>query len=133
MTLPRTFNYTPTYSRFILCTDFHVFLMQTKFFLKLLTPHKRSIWPAVTYIVSTRLNFIYCRLECMYLSNTALFGGRYMFRIYYIKNNYMFRHLTLAIFSLRNGKQNLVSCYTRLMWAVYNKPYKFIYCLRYFF
>ena len=40
----------------------------------------------------------------MYLSNTTLFDGRYMYRIYYIKNNYMFRHLTLAIFRLRNEK-----------------------------
>ena len=55
----------------------------------------------------------------MYLSNTTLFDGRDMYRIYYIKNNYMFRHLTLAIFRLRN-KKNLVSSYTRLMWAVYS-------------
>jgi len=27
-----------------------------------------------------------------------------MYRIYYIKNNYMFRHFTLAIFRLRNEK-----------------------------
>ena len=40
----------------------------------------------------------------MYLSNTALFDGRYMYRIYYINNNYMFRHLTMAIFRLRNEK-----------------------------
>ena len=41
-----------------------------------------------------------------------------MRRIYYTKNNYMFRHFTLAIFKLRNEK-NLVSCYTGLMWVVY--------------
>ena len=35
-----------------------------------------------------------------------------MYRIYYIKNNYTFRHLTLAIFRLRNEK-NLVSNHTR--------------------
>jgi len=40
----------------------------------------------------------------MYLSNTTLFEVRDMYRIYYIKNNYMFRHLTLAIFKLRNEK-----------------------------
>jgi len=28
-----------------------------------------------------------------------------MYRIYYIKNNYMFRHFTLAIFRLRNDKK----------------------------
>jgi len=31
----------------------------------------------------------------------------------------MFRHLTLAIFRLRNEK-NLVSSYTRLIWVVYS-------------
>jgi len=35
---------------------------------------------------------------------TQLYDGRYMYRIYYIKNNYMFRHSTLAIFRLRNEK-----------------------------
>ena len=35
---------------------------------------------------------------------TQLYDGRYMYRIYYIKNNYMFRHFTLAIFRLRNEK-----------------------------
>jgi len=39
----------------------------------------------------------------MYLSNTTLFDGRDMYRIYYIKN-YMFRHLTIANFRLRNEK-----------------------------
>jgi len=38
------------------------------------------------------------------LSNTTLFDGRDMHRIYCIKNNYMFRHLTMAIFGLRNEK-----------------------------
>ena len=35
---------------------------------------------------------------------TQLHDGRYMYRIYYIKNSYMFRHFTLAIFRLRNEK-----------------------------
>ena len=35
---------------------------------------------------------------------TQLFDGRYMFRIYYMENNYMFRHFKLAIFRLRNEK-----------------------------
>jgi len=35
---------------------------------------------------------------------TQLYDGRDMYRIYYIKNNYMFRHFTLAIFRLRNEK-----------------------------
>jgi len=42
---------------------------------------------------------------------TQLYDGRYMYRIYYIKNNYMFRHFTLVIFRLRNKK---------LMWVVYS-------------
>ena len=41
----------------------------------------------------------------MYLSNTILFYGRDMYRIYYIENNYMFQHLTMAIFRFRNGKK----------------------------
>jgi len=49
---------------------------------------------------------------------TQLYDGRDMYRIDYIKNNYMFRHFTLAIFRLRNEK-NLVSSYTRLMWVIY--------------
>ena len=39
------------------------------------------------------------------MSNTTLFDGRDMYRIYYIKNNYMFRHLTTANFRLRNEKK----------------------------
>jgi len=50
---------------------------------------------------------------------TQLYDGIDMYRVYYIKNNYMFRHFTLAIFRLRNEK-NLVNSYTRLMWVVYS-------------
>jgi hypothetical protein len=42
----------------------------------------------------------------------------YIYRIYYMKINYMFRPLTMAIFRLR--MKNLVSSYTRHMWAVYS-------------
>jgi len=35
---------------------------------------------------------------------TQIYDGKDMYRIYYIKNNYMFRHFTLAIFRLRNEK-----------------------------
>ena len=42
-------------------------------------------------------------LECVYCL-TQLYDGRDMYRIYYIKNNYMFRHLTSGIFRLRNEK-----------------------------
>jgi len=53
------------------------------------------------------------------LSSAALFDGRDMYRIYYIKKNYMFRRLTLTIFRFRNEK-NLVSSYTGLVWVVYS-------------
>ena len=49
-----------------------------------------------------------------------------MHRIYYVKNNYMFRHFTLAIFRLRKEK-NLGSSYTRLMWAVYTGRVRGVY------
>ena len=38
---------------------------------------------------------------------TQLYDGRDMYKIYYAKNNYMFRHFALSIFRLRNEK-NLV-------------------------
>ena len=55
---------------------------------------------------------ILIRVECMYLSNTALFDCRGVSSIYYIRYNYMFRHLTMAIF--RFYMKYLVSSYTRL-------------------
>jgi len=36
---------------------------------------------------------------------TQLYDDRYIYRIYYIKNNYMFWHFTFAIFRLRNKKK----------------------------
>ena len=53
----------------------------------------------------------------MYLSNTTLFDGRGIYSIYYIRYNYMFRRLTVAIFRLY--MKYLVNGYTRLLWAVY--------------
>ena len=55
----------------------------------------------------------------MYLSNRTLFDGRDMYIIYYIKNNYMFRPFTLAIFRLISEKIS-VSSYARLVWVVYS-------------
>ena len=49
---------------------------------------------------------------------TQLHDGTDMYIIYYIKNNYMFRHFSLAIFRLINEKKNLVSSYTRLVLVV---------------
>ena len=40
----------------------------------------------------------------VYTCLTQLYDGIDMYRIYYIKNKYMFRNITLAIFRLRNGK-----------------------------
>jgi len=45
------------------------------------------------------------KLDCgVCTSLTQLYDGRDMFRIYYIKNNYMFRPFTLDIIRLRNEK-----------------------------
>ena len=53
------------------------------------------------YLVSNLMIIIlFWRRNIMYLSNTTLFDGGGMCRIYYIKYNYMFRHLTMAIFRL---------------------------------
>jgi len=52
-------------------------------------------------------------------SLTQLHDGRDVYRIYYIKKNYMFRPFTLAIIRLRNEK-NLVSSFTRVTWVVYS-------------
>ena len=52
------------------------------------------------------------RVESMYLSITTLFDGRDIAGIYYIRYNYMFRRLTLAMFRLY--VKYLVSSYTRL-------------------
>ena len=63
---------------------------------------------------------------------TQLYGGRDMYRIYYIKHTYMFRPFTLAIFRLRNDRY-LVSSYTRLMWVVYSGEVRGevgIYCIQ---
>ena len=58
------------------------------------------------------------RMERMYLSNTILFGGRCIYSIYYVRYNYMFRRLTMAIFRLYMNY--LVSSYTVLLWVVYS-------------
>jgi len=49
----------------------------------------------------------------MYLSNATLLDGRGKFSIYYIRYNYVFRRLTMAIFRLY--MKYLVSSYTRLI------------------
>jgi len=54
----------------------------------------------------------------MCLSNKTLFDGKDISSIYYIRYNYMFRRLTMAIFGMYI--KYLVSSYTRLIWAVYS-------------
>jgi len=50
---------------------------------------------------------------------TQLYDGRDLYRIYYIKNNHMFRALYIGHLQFEKWK-NLVSSYTRLMWVVYS-------------
>jgi len=52
------------------------------------------------------------RVECMYLSKTTLSDDTGMSNIYYIRYNYVFRRLTMAIFRLY--MKYSVSNYTRL-------------------
>jgi len=61
--------------------------------------------PFVLAAVHVVLKYPYAKLDwsvCICL--TQLHSGRDMYRIYYIKNNFMFRHFTMAIFRLRNEK-----------------------------
>ena len=76
----------------------------------------RSIFPNLRRFVIPAV-FIN-RLQCMYLSNTTLFDGRDMYRIYYIKNNYMFRHFTLAIIRLRNEKKISKQLYSTCVYCI---------------
>ena len=59
-------------------------------------------------------------LQCIYCL-TQLSGG-YIYIIYYIEINYMFRHFSLAIFRLVN--EILVSSYTRLACIAYSGEVK---------
>ena len=82
----------------------------------------RYVYIIIRFVIS--LVFI-IKLEwsvCICL--TQLYDDRDMYRIYYIKKNYMFRHFTFAIFRLRNEKKNLVNSYTRLMWVVYSAEFR---------
>ena len=54
----------------------------------------------------------------MYWSNTTLFDVLYIYIIYYIKINYMFRSFTMAIFRLR-----LIYIYNLVIY-IYNLLYK---------
>ena len=56
------------------------------------------ITPTSSRNLISRLKLI--KVQCMYLSTTTLFDGRGIASIYYIRYNYMFRRLTMAIFRL---------------------------------
>ena len=60
------------------------------------------------------------KLDCsVCICLTQLYDCRDMYRIYYIKNNYVFRHFTLAIFRLRNeklSKQLYLTCVGCIQW-----------------
>jgi len=64
---------------------------------------------------------VYNKLDwSVYTCLTQLYGGREMYRIYCIKNNYMFRHFTLAIFRLINeklSKQLHLTCVGCIQWG----------------
>jgi len=64
----------------------------------------------ISFIIPVLFNKL-IRVECMYLSNTTLFDGRDISSTYYIRYNYMFQCLTMAIFWLH--MKYLVSSYTR--------------------
>ena len=71
--------------------------------------------------LSLQTNAYECILDwSVYTCLTQLYDGRDMYIIYYIKNNYMFRPSSMAIFRLINEKK-LVSSYTRFVWIVYTQ------------
>jgi len=51
-------------------------------------------------IVETLCNLDWSVYTCL----TQLYDGRDTYRIYYVKNDYMFRHFSFAIFRLINKK-----------------------------
>ena len=58
-------------------------------------------------------------MDCMLLSNTALFYLMVeVYLHYYLRYNYMFRLLTIAIFRFYMNPQKVVIQY--LVWAVYS-------------
>jgi len=56
-----------------------------------------------------------------YICLTQLYDGRDMYRIYYVKNKYMFRHFTLHIIST-NIRWYRISNYTNLEYHVIAEP-----------
>ena len=61
------------------------------------------------------------RVEYMYLSNTTLFDSRDISSIYYIRFNYMFRRLSIAIFRLYM-KYLVSSCTEFIMCCIQGVP-----------
>ena len=85
---------------------FHKVLLTTNF---CCFESKRHVIRFVIPVVFNKLT----RVECMYLSNTTLFDDTGIYSIYYIRYNYMFWRLTMAIFRLY--MKCLVSSYTYLL------------------
>ena len=87
------------------------------------------LWPAALTCIPNIYIYIYqlgisivipvmfiIKPDCL----TQLYDSRYMYIIYYIKNNYMFRHFTLDIFRSRNNKlskQLYWSCVGCIQWG----------------
>ena len=69
------------------------------------------IHATISFVIPVVFNKL-IRVQCMYLSNTTLFDGKGISSIYYIRYNYMFRRLKMAIFRLY--MKYLISSYTRL-------------------
>jgi len=68
----------------------------------------RFVIPVVFYEITN--------LECVYSSNTTISIGR-IESFFYIRYNYMFRRLIMAIFTLY--MKYLLSSYTKHTWVVY--------------
>jgi len=75
---------------------------------------KKLVMNKANNVRNTELDWSVC--ICL----TQLYVGRDMYRIYYIKNNYMFRHCTLAIFRLiieKLSKQLHSTCVGCIQWG----------------
>jgi len=60
------------------------------------------------YLLSGNTHVIFLAIKLdwsVYTCLTQPYDGRKMYRIYYTKNNFMFRHFKLATFRLRNEKK----------------------------
>ena len=83
----------------------HLTMASFRLYMKyLLNSYTKFIWAFINISFVIPIMFIIKLDWSVCICLTPLYDGRDMYRIYYIKNNYMFRHFTLAIFRLRNEK-----------------------------